>query len=177
MENVVLVNERDEPTGTCEKMHAHRNALLHRAFSVFILNEKGEMLLQQRALNKYHSGGLWTNACCSHPRPGEDIRTAAERRVREELGLTVQPEKLFDFVYIAEVGNGLWEHELDHVFIATAAGPIKADELEIMDTRFSTIAAIEREIAGHEERFTVWFKIAFPKVAARLKTDLPRMCS
>lgn len=177
METIVVVNERDEWMGVCEKMYAHRNALLHRAFSVFIINKKGEMLLQQRSLNKYHSGGLWTNACCSHPRPNEDVLSAARRRVKEELGLDVAPEKLFDFVYKAELENGLWEHEFDHVFIAYADGPVIADEAEIMQTKYLAIDAIFSELQQHEERFTVWFKIAFPKVAACLKPNLTRISS
>src|SRR5690348_1838378 len=116
-EEVILVNERDEPTGSMEKMEAHRKALLHRAFSIFILSTGGEMLLQQRARSKYHSAGLWTNACCSHPRPGEDVHDAALRRLSEELGFTTSLEKIFDFIYRSEFENGLTEHEFDHVFV------------------------------------------------------------
>src|ERR1700754_1322335 len=115
-EEVILVNENDIPVGTMEKMEAHRKALLHRAFSVFIFNSKGEMLLQQRADKKYHSGGLWTNACCSHPKPGEEIETAASRRLREELGFGTGLRKVFDFIYQSPFDNGLTEFEFDHVF-------------------------------------------------------------
>ena len=118
-EEVILVNERDEPTGTMEKMEAHRNAILHRAFSIFIFNAKGEMLLQQRAKNKYHSPGLWTNACCSHPRPGEEIKEAATRRLKEELGFVAELTKIFEFTYRHEFDNGLTEYEFDHVFTGT----------------------------------------------------------
>src|SRR4249919_2599143 len=114
-QEVILVNEQNEAIGTMEKMEAHRKALLHRAFSVFIFNSKGEMLLQQRALNKYHSGGLWTNACCSHPRPGELIEDAATRRLKEELGFETPLKKIFQFTYQASFDNGLTEHEFDHV--------------------------------------------------------------
>src|SRR5258708_39555709 len=107
-----------------EKMQAHRSALLHRAFSVFVFNSKGEMLLQRRALNKYHSGGLWTNACCSHPQPGESIEISARKRLMEELGFDVPLEKIFDFVYRSDFDNGLTEHEFDHVFVGHHHGPL-----------------------------------------------------
>ena len=110
-----------------EKMEAHKKGLLHRAFSVFIFNGKGEMLLQQRALNKYHSGGLWTNACCSHPMPGEKTEDAADRRLKEELGFETPLEKIFDFVYKAEFDNGLTEYEFDHVFAGEYEGEIKCE--------------------------------------------------
>ena len=122
MEEVILVNEQDEQTGTIEKMEAHRKALLHRAFSVFIFNGKGEMLLQQRAMGKYHSPGLWTNACCSHPRPGEEVETAAFRRLKEEMGIETSLKKIFDFIYRTEFDNGLTEYEFDHVYIGTYPG-------------------------------------------------------
>src|ERR1043165_7585171 len=117
MEKVILVNERDEETGEMEKMEAHRKGILHRAFSVFIFNNKNEMLLQQRALHKYHSGGLWTNTCCSHPRPGEETLSAAKRRLVEELNVDATIQWSFDFIYEANFDNGLYEHEYDHVFI------------------------------------------------------------
>src|ERR1700744_2758864 len=116
-EEVILVDEADVQLGTMEKIEAHRKALLHRAFSVFIFNSKGEMLLQQRAAEKYHSPGLWTNACCSHPRPGEETQAAAMRRLMEELGFTLELEKIFDFTYRSEFENGLTEFEFDHVFV------------------------------------------------------------
>src|SRR5260221_6687014 len=113
IQQVILVNENDKPTGTMEKMEAHKKGLLHRAFSVFIFNSKGEMLLQQRALNKYHSGGLWRNACCSHPRAGEEISFAARRRLEEEKGFHAPPEKILDFIYKPELHNGLTGYRLD----------------------------------------------------------------
>src|SRR6516164_10337979 len=116
-QEVILVNEQDEPIGTMGKMEAHKKALLHRAFSVFIFNSKGEMLLQQRARDKYHSGGLWTNACCSHPKPGEEVQLAASRRLNEELGFNTPLTKIFDFIYQSSFENGLTEFEFDHVFI------------------------------------------------------------
>src|SRR5690348_5807899 len=119
MEQVVLVNEEDQEVGTMEKMEAHRRGVLHRAFSVFIFNKQGEMLLQQRAQEKYHSGGLWTNACCSHPRPGEEVSEGAGRRLVEELGFETELQPVFNFVYKANFENGLIEHEFDHVYFGT----------------------------------------------------------
>src|SRR4030095_7998604 len=124
---VILVDQEDRPSGTAEKMEAHRKGLLHRAFSVFIFNSKGEMLLQQRALSKYHSGGLWTNACCSHPAPGEKTKDGAIRRLNEELGFETPVEKVFDFVYKAEFDNGLTEHEFDHVFAGEYEGQLNVN--------------------------------------------------
>src|SRR5215475_1033999 len=118
-EEVILVDEDDFQVGTMEKMEAHRKALLHRAFSVFIFNTKGEMLLQQRALNKYHSAGLWTNACCSHPAPGESTLDAAEKRLLEEMGFITPLQEIFEFTYKTEFDNGLTEYEFDHVVVGT----------------------------------------------------------
>src|ERR1700754_609781 len=135
-EEVILVDEHDTPLGTLEKIEAHQKALLHRALSVFIFNRKGEMLLQQRARGKYHSAGLWTNACCSHPRPGEDTREAAFRRLREELGFTTFLEKMFHFTYKAELDNGLTEYEFDHVFVGVYDQDIHPDPEEVSDYRY-----------------------------------------
>ncbi|MGI8952834.1 MAG: isopentenyl-diphosphate Delta-isomerase [Chitinophagaceae bacterium] len=165
MEQVILVNEKDEQLGVMEKMEAHKKALLHRAFSVFILNEKGEMLLQQRALHKYHSGGLWTNACCSHPRPGEQIDKAAQRRLLEEMGIETLLHKVFNFTYKASFENGLTEHEFDHVFIGKYNGAIKPDVNEIKDYCFKKIKDIQLSLQSHPHKYTHWFQVAFPKVA------------
>lgn len=163
-QEVILVNEQDEPIGTMEKIEAHRQALLHRAFSVFIFNSRGEMLLQQRALCKYHSAGLWTNACCSHPAPGESTADAAARRLREELGFTTELHKIFDFTYRTEFDNGLIEHEFDHVFTGIYEGEIRPDHEEVKDYRYSGLPAISRSLQSHPEQYTSWFRIAFPKV-------------
>ncbi|HMD01302.1 MAG TPA: isopentenyl-diphosphate Delta-isomerase [Ferruginibacter sp.] len=167
---LILVDEHDIPIGTMEKIEVHQKALLHRAFSVFILNDKAEMLLQQRAMKKYHSAGLWTNACCSHPLQGEDTRAAAEKRLNEEMGFTVPLEKVFDFIYRAELENGLTEHEYDHVFIGTFNGIVKPDKNEVMDYCFKPISDIRSSIQSHPHRYTEWFKIAFPKVEEYLAT-------
>lgn len=163
-EEVILVNEKDEPVGSMEKMEAHRKAVLHRAFSVFIFNSKGEMLLQQRAVNKYHSGGLWTNACCSHPAPGEKVSDAARRRLKEEMGFTTSLEKIFEFVYQSKFDNGLTEHEYDHVFTGTYDGQIVPNPNEAKDFCYKRLDDIQLSLTSHPEKYTAWFHIAFPKV-------------
>ena len=166
---VILVDEHDVQTGTMEKMEVHQKALLHRAFSVFIFNEKGEMLLHKRADKKYHSGGLWTNACCSHPKPGEETLMAAEIRLQEEMGFNTALTKAFDFVYKAPFDNGLTEHEFDHVFIGNYDGDIVPNADEISDYCFKTVEEIKNSIQTHPQKYTEWFKIAFPKMEAYLE--------
>jgi isopentenyl-diphosphate delta-isomerase len=161
---VILVNEMDEQTGAMEKMEAHQKGVLHRAFSIFIFNNKGEMLIQQRASGKYHNPELWTNACCSHPRPGESTLSAAERRLNEELGFTTPLEKVFDFTYKAAFENGLTEHEFDHVFTGQYDGEIKANALEVKDFCYKTLEEIAASLETHPQKFTAWFKIAFPEI-------------
>lgn len=169
--DVILVNEMDEPIGTMEKMEAHRKALLHRAFSVFVFNHRGEMLLQQRALSKYHSGGLWTNACCSHPKPGEDTLAAAERRLQEEMGFGVPLEKIFHFTYKTEFENGLTENEFDHVFAGYYDEAIRPDKDEVQDYCFKTVDEIKESLISHPLKYTSWFHIAFPLVEQWLKKE------
>lgn len=164
MEEVILVDENDGQVGTMEKMEAHIKAVLHRAFSVFIFNSKGEMLLQQRAVNKYHSGGLWTNACCSHPRPGEETGNAAERRLHEELGFSTQLLKVFDFTYNAPFDNGLTEYEFDHVYVGTFTGLINPDPHEVKDYCFKSMSDIAESLTLHPTKYTAWFHLAFPKI-------------
>lgn len=164
MEEVILVDEQDVSTGTMPKLEAHEKAVLHRAFSIFIFNSKGEMLLQQRAQNKYHSAGLWSNACCSHPRPGEDTATAALRRLKEEMGFETELEKVFDFVYKASFENGLTEHEFDHVFVGYHDGAVYPDKNEAAGYAFTSVNEIEKLLTTQPELFTAWFHIAFPKV-------------
>ncbi len=164
MEEVILVDEQDVEIGTLEKMEAHIQGKLHRAFSIFIFNDNGEMLLQQRAIEKYHSGGLWTNTCCSHPRPGENNNEAASRRLMEEMGFTTTLSKIFDFKYHALFDNGLIEHEFDHVFTGTYDGIITPDVKEVKDFQFLSIQNIKSEINLNPEKYTAWFCIAFPKI-------------
>jgi isopentenyl-diphosphate delta-isomerase len=145
-----------------EKIAAHEQALLHRAFSVFIFNEKGLMLLQQRAESKYHSPGLWTNACCSHPMPGEKTEAAAIRRLQEELGFTTDVQKAFHFTYKASFENGLTEHEFDHVFTGEYNGELYPDLDEVQATCYKAMETIEAELFAQPELYTAWFAIAFP---------------
>jgi isopentenyl-diphosphate delta-isomerase len=170
MEQVILVDEQDRVTGAMEKMEAHKKAALHRAFSVFIFNERGEMLMQQRALDKYHSAGLWTNSCCSHPRPGEDTGQAAARRLQEEMGFDTPLTKAFDFIYRADFENGLAEHEFDHVFIGTYGGLVQPDPREVCNFTWSSMDKIARDLHEHPELFTAWFHIAFPELLNWKKT-------
>jgi len=163
-EKVILVNEKDEPIGTMEKMEAHRKPNLHRAFSVFIFNSRGEMLLQQRGINKYHSAGLWTNACCSHPRPGEDTGSGARRRLFEELGIATPLVKIFDFIYESSFENGLTEFEFDHVFSGNYDGAIIPDSEEVADYCFMSPEEISSSLVADPARYSAWFQIAFPKV-------------
>ena len=163
-ELIVLVDEQDRETGQAEKMDVHREGLLHRAFSIFIFTPQGEMLLQRRAMDKYHCGGLWTNACCSHPRPGEKVEEAAKRRLQEELGIDVGLQKIFHFIYRAEFENGLTEHEFDHVFIGEYAGDIPFNAAEVMDTRYLSTEALLPLVQQSPETFTPWFRIALPRV-------------
>lgn len=170
IQEVILVDTKDNPIGTMEKMEAHRQGKLHRAFSIFIFDSKGSMLLQQRALNKYHSGGLWTNACCSHPMPGESTHDAALRRLNEELGFTTNLSLLFQFIYEAKFDNGLIEHEFDHVYFGIYEDAIRVNKDEVMNYEYRPMKEIKAEIHGHPEKFTAWFRIAFPKLENWLKT-------
>lgn len=166
-EYVVLVDENDNEIGIEEKIKAHEDAKLHRAFSIFIFNSKGDMLLQQRACDKYHSGCLWTNATCSHPRPGEDVEQAAHRRLQEEMGFDCDLTKEFSFVYKAEFDHGLTEHEFDHVFIGKYDGLVHPNSDEAEDYRWIDLEMLKKDMQQQPEKYTVWFKIAFEKVMER----------
>lgn len=163
-QNVLLVNERDEPVGTMEKMEAHRKGVLHRAFSVFVFDRQGRLLLQQRALQKYHGGGLWTNTCCSHPYPEEAVEQAATRRLQEEMGFTTPLEKIFVFTYRAAVENNLVEHEYDHVFAGEYEGEIAKNIAEVSDYRYRDMQEIRELLDVKPEAFTSWFRLAFPRL-------------
>lgn len=162
-EEVILVDHNDEQIGTMAKMEAHEKALLHRAFSVFILNTQGQIMLQQRAESKYHSPLLWTNTCCSHQREGESNIDAGKRRLQEEMGFVVDLEEVFSFIYKAPFDNGLTEHELDHVMLGTYndAPIINRDEVE--NWKWMLPADIKEDIANSPEKYTEWFKIIFQK--------------
>ena len=159
---LVLVDEHDHAIGTMEKMEVHRKALLHRAFSAFIFNSKGEMLLQRRALNKYHSGGLWTNACCSHPNPEELPSVAAERRLMEELGFVTPVKFVFSFIYKAALDNALTEYEFDHVLVGKYDGEVNINTKEVGDYCYRSMSEIKQELSSHPGKYTAWFLIAFP---------------
>jgi len=164
MEQVILVDELDNELGVMEKILAHQKALLHRAFSIFIFNEKGELLLQQRALSKYHSPGLWTNTCCSHPRPAESSLDAANRRLKEEMGFECELTYQFNFIYKAELDQGLTEHELDHVFFGLYNGAVNLNAEEVQDYKFVDVKEVLLDMEANPENYTVWFKIIFNKV-------------
>lgn len=166
MEQVILVDKDDCEIGLMEKMEAHKQSVLHRAFSVFLFNPQGKMLLQQRALTKYHSAGLWTNTCCSHPRPGETLENAVSRRLIEEMGITTKVFKAFDFIYQAELPDNLNEYEFDHVFIGNYDADVRPNHLEVANFVYQSIEEVEANLESHPEKYTVWFKIAFPKVVA-----------
>ncbi|KQB41423.1 Isopentenyl-diphosphate Delta-isomerase [Flavobacterium daejeonense] len=160
-ENVILVNEKDEPIGLMPKLEAHEKAVLHRAFSVFILNEKNQLMLQQRAHHKYHSPLLWTNTCCSHQREGESNLQAGNRRLREEMGFQAELKELFHFIYKAPFDNGLTEHELDHVMIGYYNENPVINPEEVEAWKWMDIEAVKEDISVHPELYTVWFKIIF----------------
>lgn len=166
---IIEVDVDDTEIGKIEKMQAHREGKLHRAFSVFIFNDEGELILQKRADAKYHSGGLWTNTCCSHPEFGENLNDAVNRRLKEEMGLQCEATKVFQFIYRAELEHGLIEHELDHVFFG------KTNELPVLnleeasDWKFVQMKDLEIEISEFPERFTVWLQICFGRVYKQYK--------
>lgn len=164
MEYVILVDENDEPEGICEKLEAHQQGLLHRAFSVIITDSQGRWLLQRRALDKYHCGGLWTNTCCSHPRPEEDTLAAAHRRLQEEMGMTAELKALQPLIYLAKFENGLIENEYDHIFWGhTDQLPIINPD-EVMEYAYRTVAEIEADLALHPKNYTPWFRMLFNRL-------------
>lgn len=169
---VILVNEKDEVIGEMDKMKAHQHPHLHRAYSVFIFTSKGELLLQQRHPSKYHSGGLWTNACCSHPAPGEDTRIAAQKRLFEEMGFSTSINEVFHFTYEHQFENGLYEHEFDHVYIGIYDGIVKPDPSEVKDYCYKSLEEIRLSIESHPSKYTPWFLIAFPKIEDWAKQNL-----
>jgi len=158
-EMVILVDEHDKEIGLMEKQEAHIKGLLHRAFSVMVFNGKGEMLLQQRALSKYHSGGLWTNTCCSHPRQGETTEQAAHRRLQEEMGFDCELKLHQTFIYKAPFDNGLTEHELDHVFVGTYNQDPHINPEEVNDFHWISLSELDQQLRNQPEKFTVWFKM------------------
>ena len=167
LEKVILVDEQDNELGTMEKIEAHRKALLHRAFSIFIFNDRGQMMLQQRALSKYHSPGLWTNACCSHPRPGEDLMDATARRIVEEMGFTCDLVEVFTFIYKAPFDHGLTEHEVDHVFLGHYNNEPSINPEEVAEWKWIEIPALLSDLRSDPDKYTVWFRIALDEMLKR----------
>jgi isopentenyl-diphosphate delta-isomerase len=167
-DNVILVDTNNNPVGEMGKMEAHLQGALHRALSVLVFNSKGEILLQQRAFSKYHTPGLWSNTCCSHPRPGEDSLEAATRRLGEEMGFTVPLEKSFDFIYRAHFDNGLIEHEFDHVFFGNFEGTPIPNPDEAHDYKWVRHFDLMEEMRSNPENYTVWFRIIMEKIEERL---------
>lgn len=163
-EQVILVNENDTPIGTMPKMDAHRQGKLHRAFSVFIFNSAGHLLLQQRALDKYHSPGKWTNTCCSHPRPNEDTLDAAKRRIMEEMGMECELRPMFTFTYHAELENGLIENEYDHVYFGKSDALPEPNPEEVANFAYILMSELSKQLLDRPDQFTAWLKICFEQV-------------
>ena len=168
-EEVILVDTSDNPIGTMPKMEAHEKAALHRAFSVFIINKEGQLMLQQRALHKYHSPGLWTNTCCSHQRLGETNLEAGARRLQEEMGFDTPLEELFSFIYKAPFDNGLTEHELDHILLGYYDAVPEINEEEVASWKWMDLEQVAEEKKTKPENYTVWFKIIFDRFYKHIK--------
>lgn len=164
VEYVILVNNNDQPLGAMEKMEAHEKGVMHRAFSIFIFNSEGKMLLQKRAEDKYHSPGLWTNTVCSHPRTGEKTDEAAHRRMVEEMGFDCPLEEVFTFTYKANVGDGLTEHEFDHVFTGTSDSTPEPNPEEVSDYKYVDLDWVVKDVEENPGNYTVWFVIALAEL-------------
>ena len=163
-DHVILVTPEDEPIAVMDKMEAHIEGHLHRAFSVFILNDKGQMLLQQRAQQKYHGAGLWTNTCCSHPQWGEELAASANERLGFEMGLSCELQKVFSFIYHTPVENNLIEHEFDHVFIGFTDQEPRINEQEVQAFQWLSIDQLKADVKLNPEKYTYWFRTAMPKI-------------
>ena len=169
-ELVVLVDEHDNQVGLMPKMEAHEKAVLHRAFSVFVFNGQGELMLQQRAATKYHSPLLWTNTCCSHQRDGETSLAAGKRRLQEEMGFVCDLTEVFQFVYKAPFDNGLTEHELDHVMIGTYNGEPNVNPEEVASQKWMSLEDVKNDMEDNPQQYTAWFKIIFKEYYHRLRS-------
>jgi len=163
-EQIVLVNENDRAIGVGEKIHTHVIGALHRAFSVFIFNSTGQLLLQKRSSSKYHSRGLWSNTCCGHPRPGESIIEASRRRLTEEMGFDCAVKKVFEFIYHAKLDNGLCEHEYDHVLVGNFDESPTPNQEEVADWRWADLTTIKLDMHTHPDQYTYWFRISLDGV-------------
>lgn len=170
-EYVILVDEQDAQIGLMPKMMAHEKALLHRAFSVFLFNDQGELMLQQRALSKYHSPGLWTNTCCSHQRDGESNIEAGKRRLEEEMGISAELKEVTSFIYKAEFDNGLTEHEYDHVLVGKYNSEPNINPEEVASWKWMPLEDVNEDIRANPDIYTAWFKIIFEKFYDYLKLN------
>lgn len=159
MAQVILVDEKDNVLGAMDKLEAHYKGALHRAFSILIFNSKGEVLLQKRSANKYHSGGLWTNSCCSHPTPDEKTSEAASNRLKYEMGIDLQPHFAYKFLYKSSLDNDLIEHEMDHVFTGVYDGEPQVNKDEVEDWKFMNVDELRDDINRYPDNYTVWFKL------------------
>jgi len=159
---IILVDEKDNEIGRGEKLKVHREGKLHRAFSIFIFNSKGEMLIQQRAKTKYHSANLWSNTCCSHPKPNETLEKATQRRLKEEMEIQCDLKELFSFIYRVNLGN-LIEHEFNHVFVGKFDGNPKPNREEVQDWKWITVKDLKKDIKENPEKYSYWFKIILDK--------------
>ncbi|QNK63223.1 isopentenyl-diphosphate Delta-isomerase [Pedobacter sp. PAMC26386] len=169
IEEVILVDKKDQSIGKMPKLEAHMEGKLHRAFSVFIFNHSGELLLQQRALDKYHSAGKWTNTCCSHPRPGEQTITAAKRRLKEEMHMECELNHIFSFSYKAEFRNGLIENEYDHVYFGLSDVLPKPNPKEVADFKYVKMEKLQSSLIEDRDQYTEWLIICFKEVMDHYK--------
>lgn len=166
-EQVIVVDSRNRELGAMDKTEAHKLGVLHRALSVFLFNSKDELLIHRRAMGKYHSSGLWSNTCCSHPRPGEKVANAADRRLKEEMGISAPLTEVFDFIYKADLGNGLYEHEADHVFVGKTNEDPKPDTNEVMEWKWMNTEEISKDMDINPNNYTIWFQLIFKEVLRR----------
>jgi isopentenyl-diphosphate delta-isomerase len=166
MEEVILVNENDEAIGIGEKIQTHLEGKLHRAFSIFVFNSVGQLLIQKRVENKYHSGNLWSNTCCSHPRPGESTEAAAHRRLKEEMGFDCHLKEVLYFIYQAEFDNDLTEHEYDHVFVGVYDGVPCPNPSEVSDWQWVDVESLRHDLQANSGRYTYWLRMALDKITA-----------
>lgn len=171
-EEIVLVNESDEINGFENKWTVHQKGLLHRAFSIFIFNSEGELLIQQRAINKYHSGGLWSNTCCSHPAKGEQMQDAVNRRLREEMQMECKTKYIFKFKYQFHFANGLTEYEIDHVYFGKSDTLPQPDATEVMNWKYISLEALSQSIKEFPESYSEWLKICLPEVKKQVEKTL-----
>lgn len=170
-QQVILVNHHDEQIGVANKLEAHQQCLLHRAFSIFIINDNNEMLIHKRAAQKYHSGGLWSNACCSHPQPNETLEAATKRRLLEELGISTPLHFAFNFVYQTPLDNKLFEYEFDHVFVGRYNDILQPNFEEVESCEYVELDSISKDIISNPNKYTIWFKIAYPKVCEWIQSN------